>query len=163
MSLLPTRGAILCPCTSFGLLPPESVGVDFDGILTRRFRSSSPPSIYLQLRILGLSGYQVQIACALLLRRARSIRSLPQDAIGRSVVDAYSLSVGSKLEFVLWHEHMGVLLHRLLERIHYAYSLRVTEGLHTDRLRKFNGCLTVLYSPVQRRVRRYSICTTTGQ
>jgi hypothetical protein len=46
----------------------------------------------------AFSDHQVQIACALLLRRARSIRSLPRDAIGRSVVDAHdSLSVGSKL------------------------------------------------------------------
>lgn len=39
----------------------------------------------LQLCILGLSDDRVQIACALLLRRARSIRSLPQDAIARSL------------------------------------------------------------------------------
>lgn len=44
--------------------------------------------LFLQLRILGLSDDRVQIACPLLLRRARSIRSLPQDAIGRSIVDA---------------------------------------------------------------------------
>jgi hypothetical protein len=52
--------------------------------------------LFLQLRILGLSDDRVQIACALLLRRARSIRSLPQDsdAIGRSIVDALGKFTG---------------------------------------------------------------------
>lgn len=83
----------------------------------------------LQLHILGTSDYRVQIACALLLRRVRSIRSLPQDAIGRSVVDAYSLSVGSKVEF-LWREHMEVLPHSSTQKIRWV--------------------LTVPYSPFQR-------------
>ena len=83
----------------------------------------------LQLHILGTSDYRVQIACALLLRRVRSIRSLPQDAIGRSVVDAYSLSVGNKLDF-LWREHMEVLPHSSTQKIRWV--------------------LTVPYSPFQR-------------
>ena len=83
-------GAFLCLCASFGLLLPRD---GRDGLRRNSpregfgVRRNSP--FILQLRILGLSDHRVQIACALLLRRARSIRSLPQDAIGRSVVDAF--------------------------------------------------------------------------
>jgi len=52
--------------------------------------SSSLLSFYLQLRILGLSDHRVQIACALLLRRARSIRSLLRM---RSVAPSLTLTV----------------------------------------------------------------------
>lgn len=67
-------------------------GFPREGFGVRRYSDS-----LLHLRILGLLDYRVQIASAIpSLRRARSIRSLLQDAIGRSVVDVHSISVGSK-------------------------------------------------------------------
>jgi hypothetical protein len=95
----------------------------------------------LQLRILGLSDHRVQIACALLLRRARSIRSLPQDAIGRTVLT---------LIVFLWEANSS------------SYGASTWASCHTDRLRKFTGYTTVLYPPIQRRVSRYDVCKKNG-
>jgi hypothetical protein len=38
-----------------------------------------------------------------------------------------------------------------------------TAYCHTDRLGKFTGYMTVLYSPIQPRVSRYGVCTTAAQ
>jgi hypothetical protein len=113
--------AFLCPCASFGLLLPERVWVDSDGIPTRRLRSSSLLSFYFAAAHSGFVGPPGADRLCSSLTKGPQYSLLTSGCDRSHRVDAHSLSVGSKLEF-LWCEHMGVLPHRSTQKIHWVYD-----------------------------------------
>jgi hypothetical protein len=128
-----TRGAFLCPCASFGLLLLERVG---DGIPTRRVRSSSLFSFYLQLCIL---------ACQTTGCRSPMLFSYEGPAVFAPYLRMRSVAPLLTPIIFLWEVNSS------------SYGVSIWMYCHTVRLRKFVGCLTVPYSPIQRRVSRYDV------